>query len=193
MTSHPAPLPLPHGDSSTWDATLDVAKLADYVECCKEIGLSTTEQGMRLQNLATWLLAHIRGFVVQSSNEWSASGSQEIDLIIWNEQDPAGFPSFGDTVFVECKNTVDPVAARDVAWFDWKMRLANATHGILVSRSGITGDPQSRTAANDIVSLANKEGRRILVVDLSQVEVLTDGTDLRQLLIRAVMSTVTRS
>ncbi|MBF4763382.1 restriction endonuclease [Nocardioides islandensis] len=193
MTSPPDPLPLPHGGGTTWEATLDLGKLANYVESCKETGLSTTEQGMRLQRLATWLLAHIPGFVVQSSNDWSASGSQEIDLIIWNEQVPGGFPSFGDTVFVECKNTVDPVTARDVAWFDWKMRLANASHGILVTRSGITGDPQSRTAANDIVSLANSEGRRIMVIELSQIEALTSSAEVRQLLVEAVMRTVTRS
>lgn len=141
----------------------------------------------------TWLIAHLPGFVVRQRNAWSASRAQEVDLVVWNEQHADGFAGFGYKILVECKNTGGKVESSDVAWFDWKMRLGGVSEGILVAANGITGDPQLRTAAQDILSHANAESRRIMVMELEDIAQLTSRLDLRNLLIDRQMGLTTRS
>jgi len=141
----------------------------------------------------TWLLAHLPGFSVRKRDTYSASRSQEIDLAIWNDQLPGGFPSFGSRVLVECKNTAERIDSSDVAWFYWKMRLGGVSDGILATSRGITGDVRRLTAAQEIVALANAEERRIMVIDLDGIELLTSREDLRDLLIDSQLGLVTRS
>ena len=103
--------------------------------------------------------------------------------MLWNSQDPAGFPSFPDTLVVECKNWDEPVDSSHVAWFDWKLRLGGTTLGILVAAEGITGDSGRNSQAWTIVQAANMDGRRILVVSLDDIAALESRSDLRDLLI----------
>ena len=66
----------------------------------------------------------------------------------------------------------------------WKMRLGGATVGILVAENGIAGVAERTTAAWSIVSVANMDGRRILVVTLAELATLTCADDLRKLLVK---------
>lgn len=188
---------LPRGDVTTWAAPLDTAVLAAYVERCREAqrdpSISTTEKGRPLEDLMLWLVAHVPGFVVRQRNVWSASRAQEVDLLVWNEQHAEGFASFGNKILVECKNTGSKVDASDVAWFDWKMRLGGVTDGILVAAHGITGEAQQQNAAQEILTHAHVDGRRILVVQLDQIAQVSSREDLRNLLIDRLLALATRS
>jgi len=140
-----------------------------------------------------WLIAHLPGFVVRKRNEFSSSRAQEIDLVVWNEQVPGGFPSFGSKVLIECKNTGDRVDSSDVAWFYWKMRFGDVSDGILATSLGITGDVERLTAAREIVALANAEGRHIMVLELDAIAAVRTREDLRDLLIDCQLGLATRS
>jgi Restriction endonuclease len=163
------------------------------VLACRDEPPTSREKGQRLENLMTWLIAYLPGFVVKRRNAWSSSGAQEVDLVVWNEQHPGGFPSFSSKMLIECKNTADPVDSRDVAWFYWKMRLGGVNDGILAAANGITGDVDRQTAAREIVALANAEERHIMVVDLASIASLTSREALRGLLIDRQLGLVTRS
>jgi len=193
----PAGVAVPRGDSSTWATPLDTTLLATLVQAClyapADPRATTVQRGQRLEDLMSWLIAHLPGFVVRQRNVWSASRAQEVDLVVWNEQHPAGFASFGNKILVECKNTGYKVDSSDVAWFDWKLRLGGVDEGILVAARGITGDPQLRTAAHDIIMLANVEKRHIMVVQLDDIARLTCTEDLRNLLIDSQLGLATRS
>lgn len=141
----------------------------------------------------TWLIAHLPGFVVRQRNVLSASRAQELDLVVWNEQHADGFAGFGYKVLIECKNTGGKVESSDVAWFDWKMRLGGVSEGILVAAHGITGDRQLRTAAQEILTLANVEKRRIMILELDEIAQLSCRQDLRDLLIDRQLDLTTRS
>jgi hypothetical protein len=172
---------LPRGDPTTWTAPLDVAELAGRITICRTT--TGAAKGKPLEHLVTWLLPHIPGFRATRVNLFSAGQASEIDVVLWNFQDPAGFPSFPDTLMVECKNWDDPVDSSHVAWFDWKLRLGGAKLGILVAASGITGNAERKSQAWSIIQAANMDGRRILVVSLDDIAALGSRSDLRDLVI----------
>lgn len=178
----PLPVTVPRGDVTTWMTALDQVQLAAHVAACNSaVGPA---KGKPLEQFLVWLLAHVPGFEVTLTNIFNHGGSNEVDLTVWNGQLQGGFPSFGDSILVECKNWSEPVDSSAVAWFDWKMRLGGATIGILVAANGITGVAERTTAAWSIVSVANMDGRRILVVTLAELAALTCADDLRKLLVR---------
>lgn len=178
----PLPVTVPRGDVTTWTTALDQAELAAHVAACNSA--AGPAKGTPLEQFLAWLLAHVPGFEVTSTNVFSHGGSNEVDVIVWNSQQQGGFPTFGDSIVVECKNWFEAVDSSAVAWFDWKMRLGGATVGILVAAKGITGVVQRKTAAWSIVSVANMDGRRILVVTLAELAALTCTDDLRRLLVK---------
>lgn len=187
------PVSMPHGDVSTWTQPLDTSLLAEHVTDCRCSNGTTRDKGQRLERLLCWLLPHVPGFRVHAVDMFSADHAQEIDLLLWNEQQAGGFPSFREKIIAECKNWTRPVDSSDVAWFDWKMRLGGVSEGILLAASGITGDPLRRSAAEGILAAANAEQRRILVVTLDEVAALTSRQDLRDLLIGKVLNLTARA
>lgn len=190
----PAAVPIPYGDDSTWTQPLDLALLAAHVGQCRAEATNTREKGQRLEQLLCWLLAHVPGFRIYASDSFSEDHAQEIDITLWNERiSPSGFPSFGSTILAECKNWTRRVDSSDVAWFDWKMQIAGVSEGILVAASGVTGHAIRRTAAQAILSLANSQHRKIIVLTLDEIARLTSRHDLRELLIQKVMSLAARN
>ncbi|GAA4472450.1 restriction endonuclease [Phytohabitans houttuyneae] len=189
----PLRVPIPYGDDATWTQPLDTTLLTEYVAACKEQARTTKEKGDRLESLLCWLLPHIPGFRAHTVNQFSADHSQEIDMLIWNERHPTGFPSFREKIMVECKNWIRKVDSSDVAWFDWKMRLGGVTEGLLVAANGITGDSSRRHDAESILAHANAEQRRILVITLEEIGAITSRYNLRELLIEKVMGLSARA
>ena len=181
----PAPLTIPRGDVSTWGEEFDIADLAERVQLCRDAAATTREKGQRLEQLAIWLLPHIPGFQVRKTDVFNPDHSQEIDILVWNEKMPGGFPSFGENIIVECKNWEGRVDSSDIAWLYWKMRFGGVREAILIAANGITGMASRRRNAQAIVILANAEdpSRRIFVLTLSEIERLTTRDDLRELLI----------
>jgi hypothetical protein len=189
-----APVPIPYGDDTTWTQPLDTSLLAAHVTQSRAEVSNSYEKGQRLEQLLCWLLAHVPGFCVRTVRKFSADHSQEIDVILWNEQLPRpGIPQFGSTILAECKNWTRRVDSSDVAWFDWKMRLAGVNEGILVAACGVTGRPGRREAAQAILSTANSQRRRILVLTLDEIAGLTSRHDLRELLVGKTMDLVAGS
>ncbi len=187
-TSGPArlsPRPLPCGSEATWSVALDVLRLQRQIELCLDTPATTKEKGARLEELLTWLLAHLPGVTVRLRNHYSADRAQEIDLTIWNEQHPGGCAFMGPRVIAECKNWQGPVDSSDVAWFQWKMRLGGVDDGILLAANGITTDATRRSFAASIVTESNagEPPRRIYVLTLNELAALSSTEDLRDLLI----------
>jgi hypothetical protein len=143
----PPILTVPRGDATTWMTALDVSELTNRVNSCTSaVGQA---KGAELEQLAVWLFPHVDGLRVTHADVYSADGSQEIDLAVWNDDTP--WSAFGSELLVECKNWDRRVGSAEVAWFDWKMRLAGVTTGILLSANGITGDQRYLEHARAIV------------------------------------------
>ncbi len=99
------------------------------------------------------------------------AGSSEIDILLFNQRHPVGLPFLTDYLIFECKNWAAPVDSATVASFIAKVRAARLELGVLVAASGITGDAQQRTAANDIIRQAfDRDNIKILVVTRAEIE-----------------------
>lgn len=191
----PAPVTLPIGDRERWSSPLDVAELAAHVAWCRASVRTTREKGTRLEGLLAWLLSYLPGFRAERANLYSEDGAQEVDLFLWNEQLPEGFPNFGAQIMCECKNWNRPVDSSDVAWFDWKMRLGGVTEGVMLAASGITARASRREAAVGILTAANADSpaRKIHVITLDDVERLTITRELRDLIIEKSLGLAARA
>lgn len=187
MTEPVSELAYPIGDQETWNTELDVEILAQRVRLCREA--QENEKGKLLEDLLVWLLAHVPGFTVGQPHIWSQDGSQELDLLVWNEQAPPGvLPSFGDCIIVECKNWSGKVGSAEIAWMAWKLMQGHVETGILVAANGVTGSTSAERNGHSVMWAANREGYRILLVTLDDIDVLTSTEDFVRLLKRRKMA-----
>lgn len=145
-------------------------------------GLSTAaNQGKALEDFCAEFFGAIPGVSVASRRTIDDAHSQEVDLILENEQHPEGLRALPQILFVEAKNWSKPVGSAEVAWFDWKIRLSGYTHGFLVATKGVTGSDEDKTSAWMILWQANMEGRRLIVLTPDEIIGCSDFTEVRYL------------
>lgn len=144
---------------------------------------TTTEAGRALEDLVCYLFEKVPGITLSKRNELNEFHSEEIDVAFWNTQTGRGLYFLPSIILVECKHWSRPVGSEQVSWFDSKLRNRRAfPFGILVATDGITGNAKDKTAAHDIIRSALREGRQIVVITRSEIEQLTDGTHLINLI-----------
>jgi hypothetical protein len=90
---------------------------------------------------------------------------------------------FETPILVECKSSPDPLGSRDVAWFLLKLECRSREFGILVALGGITGDPNPKSSAHEIVArfLSFPKKVRLIVFARSDIVSLTSTDDLVRL------------
>lgn len=149
---------------------------------CEDPDASDAERGAALEQLAEELFAAIPGVEFTVRNNKDAFATQEIDVAVWNQGDPAGLLDFPKVFLVECKNWSAPVGSMEIAWFDTKLRLKGCSFGVLFALRGITGKSHSLTAAYSIVAAALREQRDIVVITKDDIEGLEDSLGLVELI-----------
>jgi hypothetical protein len=141
-------------------------------------------RGDLLEKLASHILGSIPGVKVTHSDILNVHHSEEIDLVLFNQRLPDGLEMFEPFIFVECKNTKDPVGAPALTLFGRKLESRNASLGILVARFGIAGDREELSAAQHSISGELGRGREIVVITEKDLGVLESADDVVELLIR---------
>lgn len=141
-------------------------------------------RGDLLERLTSHILGSIPGVKVTHSDILNVHHSEEIDLVLFNQRLPDGLEMFEPFIFVECKNTKDPVGAPALTLFGKKLESRNASLGILVARFGITGDRGELSAAQHAISNELGRGREIVVITEKDLGVLQSADDVVELLIR---------
>lgn len=141
-------------------------------------------RGDLLEDLAAHMFSSIPGVKVTQRDIPNVHRSEEIDLVLFNQQLPDGLEVFEPFIFVECKNTKTPVGSPALTVFGKKLRSRNASLGILVARFGVTGDPSELTSAQQAISDELAEGREIIVVTEKDLSKLRSAADIVELLIR---------
>lgn len=68
-------------------------------------------KGKALEDLACYLFGQVPGISITERNPFNAFATEEIDVALWNEQDPAGLKSFDSVILVECKSWSKPVGS----------------------------------------------------------------------------------
>ena len=91
-------------------------------------------------------------------------------------------------IITECKNTGHRTTSAQVGWFVRKLQDRNATSGILISLSGITGEANGvNNAHSEISNALVRDGIRILVIRRDDILDFQNTNDLVELLQRKMM------
>ena len=136
------------------------------------------EKGRRLEQMIGRLFGAIPGVTLEDQDVVNAFGSEEIDLIFWNEQHESGLRFLDCPLIVECKGWSRPVAGREVRYFATELKDKARRNGVFVALNGITGDEQDLTAAFFHVAAAMIEGVQVLVLTGEELAGLRHSEDL---------------
>jgi hypothetical protein len=130
----------------------------------------SADKGKALENLLSYLLRRVPGFLDMERNQLNAFGTEELDIAVIHARHRDGFGFLPSVVLVECKNWSEPVDSQAVAYFAQIVRNRGCEVGILVAASGITGSSAVPTAGlfEMAVALA-RDGIKVLVVTLDDL------------------------
>ena len=146
-----------------------------FLESVRQTALTTTAAGDHLEHLMAYLFAVERGFEVIGSTR---SPDSQNDILIRNRHDDGAISSLGDYLIVECKNWQKPAGAPVIREFAGRLRAAKVKTGVLVSKSGITGQKKRGrgTGARDSISKEYlHDATAVLVVDEASILDLVAG------------------
>jgi hypothetical protein len=135
-------------------------------------------KGKALEDLTCYLFGLVPGVSITERNPLNAFATEEIDVALWNEQDPAGLKSFNSVILVECKAWSKPVGSEQVAWFLKKIENRGLDFGILLALAGVTGDAQDRGQAHYEVAMALPKKIRLVVITRAEIEALSATEEL---------------
>jgi Restriction endonuclease len=142
-------------------------------------GAATNDaKGKALEDLACYLFGQIPGVSITERNPLNAFATEEIDVALWNEQDPAGLKSFNAVILVECKFWSKPVGSEQVGWFLKKIENRGLDFGILLAMRGVTGDAQDRGQAHYEVAMVLPKKIRLIVITRAEIEALSTTEEL---------------
>lgn len=136
------------------------------------------QKGRRLERMIGGLFSSLPGVTLEDEDVVNAFGSEEIDLIFWNEQHDTGLRFLDCPLIVECKGWSRAVAGREVRYFATELKDKGRRNGVFVALNGITGDEQNLTAAFFHVAAAMIEGVQVLVLTGEELAGLGHAEDL---------------
>jgi hypothetical protein len=143
---------------------------------------SSAAKGKALEETIGLVFGLIPGMNLTETNALNAAGSEEIDVVFFNEQEREGLWFIDVIVIVECKNWSGRVTSEQVNSFKTKLERRQRHIGILVASNGITGNSHPPSAAHDSIQSALRDGVEILVITRGELEALTTTDELCALL-----------
>lgn len=151
-------------------------------------------RGQALEDLMIYVLRRVPGVRFVERDVRVAAGSEEIDLVFWNDRLPNGFAFLPNILVFECKNWAVPVNSAAVSFFANKVRTRHLECGFLIAANGITGDAAELTAAHQHVDLAFvRDNVRLLVFERAEMEGLSHTDQLLRLIQHKIAQIVLRA
>lgn len=125
--------------------------------------ISSQRNGFALEDIAASLFNSMEYIRVVQRNVRTSTG--EVDILLQVTTTPNDLAlDVGSFVVVECKNRTGKVSARQVAYFVSQMNDLDARIGILICRSGITGNTSLRDARGQITKTRYQHRRIVIVI-----------------------------
>jgi hypothetical protein len=155
-------------------AKYSLAKQRGFWRRAEDTAKDSTSRGRALEELVVYLFDKVPGVSIIGTNTLAAFQSEEIDIAVSNSRSKGGFVLLPNFFLIECKNYNHKVGSPQVAWFDWKVRARGMDFGLLIANKGVTGSLLERTSANDIISMALSEKRRLLVLNKEDITDVVD-------------------
>src|SRR5258708_7840414 len=127
----------------------DAAELARLVEQVRATatGGDNRAKGAAMANLVAYVFGQGPGVELRYREFLDPDGSSEIDLVFRNQPQMSGLFD-GVTLLVECKNEERPISTAEVRIFGSKLGERNQPVGVMISRTGLSGQSRNRTAAH---------------------------------------------
>ncbi|OLB92291.1 MAG: hypothetical protein AUH25_00910 [Thaumarchaeota archaeon 13_1_40CM_38_12] len=135
---------------------------------------NSKKKGRLLEDLMCYIMERIPGVKLESRDVYDRFFDQEIDLIFSNDKTRSGLQFLPSIIVFECKNLANAVGKNEIILFAKKLRNKGSTFGILVARSGITGDESKGTYAYGEIQRTLYDGCRIIVLTLENLENITN-------------------
>lgn len=140
---------------------------------------NTYLKGKLFEDLVLYLFGKFSGVRLAERNILDATGSQEIDLALWNNRVVGPFDILDPIVLCECKNEATSLSSAKVREFVHKLRTRGASSGILVSSSGISGRANGYKFANSaIIDALSIDGIKVIVIDREDILSFTTTDDM---------------
>lgn len=146
----------------------------------KSMAATGVKKGPALETFLEYVFTSFEGVSLLGRD--LRSPSQELDLVLWNDQLSDYFRSASSEVIIEAKNWDAPVGSGEVSWFLQKLLQRGVTHGFLVAAHGVTGATRDRSdGAVDSLYQSLQHGTRPVVLTYDELDVMTSLEDLTQL------------
>lgn len=131
---------------------------------------NTYVKGQKFEDLVLYLFDKFSGVRLARRNVLDATGSQELDLALWNNRVIGPFDILDPIVICECKNEATALSSAKVREFVHKLRTRGAKSGILVSSLGISGQLNGYRYANSVIMDAlSIDGIKVIVIDRADI------------------------
>lgn len=165
---------------NTRNFELDLSDFQTALEAA-ESASSPADKGDTFERLSALLFEGIPFVSIRHTNLRTATS--ELDLVVEYEgaNSPTIFDDFNRFIPVECKNWQTSVGSSELRDFKGKMDAANVDLGILLSKSGISGDKGS-DAVREKKQTFNDSAMAILVVDNADLNRILRGTSFYRIL-----------
>lgn len=149
---------------------------------------NTVVKGRKLEELVRYLFCKIPKVTFYGANILDGVRAHELDVVFNNDTRHSALYFLDYAIITECKNTAHRTSSAQVGWFVRKLQVRNATSGILISLSGITGETDGvNNAHSEITTALFMDGIRILVIRREDIIAFQNTEDLIQLLQRKYM------
>lgn len=155
-------LSFPVDNQEFYISTTYLRAILDYLEDVKD---DLTVKGRVLEDIAAYVVSLLPGFYA-SRNLRSQAGITEYDVVAHNYIPQSNLYSelLGRTFLIECKNWEKPVGVEQVGYFLHRMQLAHSDFGIMLCKSGITGNEDEERAARALIRYTFHETGKLCVV-----------------------------
>jgi hypothetical protein len=128
------------------------------------------EKGQALEDLLAYAFQKYQGVRLVDRNVHVANGSEEIDLVFWNDRLPRGLPFLSNVLMFECKNWTAAVGSDAVVYFANKIRTRHLEYGFLIAANGVTGDADDLTAAHQhLHNFLVQDNTKIIIIDRAEL------------------------
>ncbi|WP_063683364.1 restriction endonuclease [Bradyrhizobium stylosanthis] len=140
-------------------------------------------KGQALEGLLGYVFEKYPGVKLLDRNVVVANGSEEIDLVFWNDRVANGLPFLPNILLFECKNWVHPVGSDAVVYFINKVRSRHLEFGFLIAANGITGDAADLNAAHQQIHNALiADNVKIIVINRQELRGISSTQQLTALI-----------
>jgi hypothetical protein len=154
-----------------------LGKLVAHVERTARGRNNNRAKGEAMADLVAHVFERVPGMELRHRSFVAPDKTSEMDLVFHNV--PYMSHLFdGVTLLVECKNEARKISTAEVRIFGSKLRDRNQPVGLMVSRTGLSGRPGTKTAAHGVVSFELSAGHSIVVLALADLVRLRNAADL---------------